>query len=89
MTALPRLSTDSSASHPRDAEGPVRAPVPDLEELHAISHELERQPATAAIEWAWDRYGSDLVLAASFQDCVLIDLAASYAGAVRAFRVPR
>ena len=76
MTALPRLSADSSASHSRDAEGSVRATVPDLEELHAVSHELERQPATAAIEWAWDRYGSDLVLAASFQDCVMIDLVA-------------
>ena len=32
-------------------------------------------PATAAIEWAWERFGTDVVLAASFQDCVLIDVA--------------
>ncbi|MBM3659177.1 MAG: phosphoadenylyl-sulfate reductase [Actinobacteria bacterium] len=50
--------------------------VPDLEELHRVSRALETRPATAAIEWAWDRFGDDLVLAASFQDCVMIDLVA-------------
>ena len=50
--------------------------IPDLAELAVVSRELESQPATAAIAWAWDRFGSDLVLAASFQDCVMIDLAA-------------
>ena len=50
--------------------------IPDLAELAVVSRELEPQPATAAIAWAWDRFGSDLVLAASFQDCVMIDLAA-------------
>jgi phosphoadenosine phosphosulfate reductase len=51
------------------------APIPDLRELADVSASLESAPATSAIEWAWDRYGDDLVLAASFQDCVLIDLA--------------
>jgi len=50
--------------------------VPDLAELAAVSRELEAKPATSAIEWAWDRFGPDVVLAASFQDCVLISLAA-------------
>jgi phosphoadenosine phosphosulfate reductase len=49
--------------------------VPDLRELAAVSARLERQPATTAIEWAADRFGDGLVLASSFQDCVLIDLA--------------
>jgi phosphoadenosine phosphosulfate reductase len=49
--------------------------VPDLRELAAVSARLERQPATAAIEWAAERFGDGLVLASSFQDCVLIDLA--------------
>jgi phosphoadenosine phosphosulfate reductase len=49
--------------------------VPDLRELAAVSARLERQPATAAIEWAAGRFGDGLVLASSFQDCVLIDLA--------------
>ena len=47
----------------------------DLGELAAVTAELEHQPASAAIKWAYERYGSGLVLAASFQDCVLIDIA--------------
>jgi phosphoadenosine phosphosulfate reductase len=47
----------------------------DLGELARVSAELERQPATAAISWAWERYGTRMIVAASFQDCVLIDLA--------------
>ena len=53
--------------------------VPDLAELAAVSRDLESKPATSAIEWAWDRFGPDVVLAASFQDCVLISLAAQVA----------
>jgi phosphoadenosine phosphosulfate reductase len=49
--------------------------VPDLAELAAVSRDLQTRPATAAIEWAWDRFGHDVLLAASFQDCVLVDLA--------------
>jgi phosphoadenosine phosphosulfate reductase len=55
------------------------AVVPDLAELAAVSRELETKPATSAVEWAWDRFGPDVVLAASFQDCVLISLAAQVA----------
>src|SRR5260370_22955990 len=50
--------------------------LPDLRELNAASSALETQPATSAIEWAVERFGDGLVLASSFQDCVLIDLAA-------------
>lgn len=46
--------------------------TPDLADTSA---DLEGGPASAAIRWARDTYGDDLVLAASFQDCVLIDLA--------------
>ncbi len=48
---------------------------PDLRQLAAVSASLEHKPATAAIEWAADQFGDGLVLASSFQDCVLIDLA--------------
>lgn len=51
----------------------------DLGELAAVSAELEHKPASAAIRWAHERFGAGLVLAASFQDCVLIDLAAKAA----------
>jgi phosphoadenosine phosphosulfate reductase len=47
----------------------------DLAELAAISAELERKPASAAIRWAWERFGEQIVLASSFQDCVLLDIA--------------
>ena len=47
----------------------------DLGELAAVSAELEGKPASAAVKWAWERFGTGVVLAASFQDCVLIDVA--------------
>ena len=53
--------------------------LPDLRQLAAVSASLERKPATAAIEWAAERFGDGLVLASSFQDCVLIDLVAQVA----------
>src|ERR1700730_2952543 len=49
--------------------------LPDLRELAAAPAALESQPATSAIEWAAERFGDGLVLASSFQDCVLLDLA--------------
>jgi phosphoadenosine phosphosulfate reductase len=47
----------------------------DLGELAAASEKLEALPASEAVLWAWDQFGEDAVLAASFQDCVLIDVA--------------
>ena len=60
---------------------PVDRPLVDVDlgELAAVSAELEHKPASAAIKWAWERFGTDIVLAASFQDCVLIDVAAKAA----------
>lgn len=46
-----------------------------LADLETADAELAHAPASAAIEWAVGRFGSDLLLAASFQDVVLIDLA--------------
>ena len=48
--------------------------VPDLDALAEIDRRFSSRPASALIAWAYDEYGSDLVLAASFQDCVLIDI---------------
>jgi phosphoadenosine phosphosulfate reductase len=59
----------------RSTSQPARVADVDLAELARVSAELERKPATSAIRWAWERYGERMVLAASFQDCVLIDLA--------------
>jgi phosphoadenosine phosphosulfate reductase len=54
---------------------PHPSSVPDLAELASVSAELERKPATAAVRWAWETFKDQAVLAASFQDCVLIDIA--------------
>lgn len=45
----------------------------DLE--HASAQELEHASAQEIVRWAFDVFGSDLVLTSSFQDCVLIDIA--------------
>ena len=52
-----------------------RITIPDLDELAAVSASLERAPAGAVVEWASDRFGDELVIAGSFQDTVLIDIA--------------
>jgi len=49
--------------------------VPDLADLARVSAELEAEPASSAVKWAWETFGDGAVLAASFQDCVLIDIA--------------
>jgi phosphoadenosine phosphosulfate reductase len=64
----------SNAEYPRvettNGEG-----LPDLRELAAVSNALEKKPATSAVAWAAGRFDSGLVLASSFQDCLLISLA--------------
>jgi phosphoadenosine phosphosulfate reductase len=57
--------------------GRERVGVPDLAELAEASRHLETAPASAAVRWAHERFGDGIVLAASFQDCVLIDIAVS------------
>ena len=65
MSALPQ----AALPQPVDARlGPT--------ELAHLAASLEQRPATDAIAWAVERFGDGLVLAASFQDCVMIDLAA-------------
>ncbi len=49
--------------------------IPTLEELAEVAARLEHAPASSIVRWAWDRFGDTAFLAASFQDCVLIDVA--------------
>src|SRR5258708_12158802 len=49
--------------------------IPNLAELARVSAELEQEPASSAVKWAWETFGAGAGLAASFQDCVLIDVA--------------
>jgi phosphoadenosine phosphosulfate reductase len=44
------------------------------EDLNLISKEFETAPAGKVIRWAVDQFGDGLVLAASFEDIVLVDL---------------
>ncbi len=46
---------------------------PDLEDLN---HRFEAAPAAEVIGWAVEIFGAGVSLASSFQDCVIIDLAA-------------
>ena len=51
------------------------APEGLVDELQAVDARLESAPPSKAVQWAVGEFGTDLVLAASFQDIVLIDLA--------------
>ncbi len=45
------------------------------EELAALSQGFESAPPSTILSWAFETFGHDLVLACSFQDIVLVDLA--------------
>jgi phosphoadenosine phosphosulfate reductase len=49
--------------------------LPQLTELAEVSRSFESKPASSVVKWASERFDTGLVLAASFQDCVLIDVA--------------
>jgi phosphoadenosine phosphosulfate reductase len=55
----------------------VQGPEFDDRELAELADRFERQPATAAIEWAVEQFHPFLCLSASMTDAVLIDLATS------------
>jgi len=47
------------------------------EEFAELAPRLEAQGPAAVLRWAWDRFGADLVVAASFEDAVLPHLVAT------------
>ncbi len=53
-----------------------------LEELAEADARFQTAPASAVVKWAIGRFGKDLVVAASFQDIALIDLAIAVDSAV-------
>ena len=82
----PRAS-ETARSPREEGEGPVaETNVSDqpltAEELASVSGEFESAPASAVIRWAVETFGDSLVLAASFEDIVLIDLVTKVAPAV-------
>ena len=46
----------------------------DREEVERAGVALEAATSEEIIAWAWQRWGQGMVLASSFQDCVLLDL---------------
>jgi phosphoadenosine phosphosulfate reductase len=50
-----------------------------VEVLADLDREFETAPASAVVRWAVDTFGDALVLAASFEDIVLVDLATKVA----------
>ncbi len=50
-----------------------------VEEMSLLSEDFETAPASKIVGWAVDTFGDSLVLAASFEDIVLIDLATKIA----------
>ena len=64
------------------AETYVSGEPMSAEELAVVSEGFESAPASGAIRWALDTFGDSLVLAASFEDIVLIDLVTKVAPAI-------
>jgi phosphoadenosine phosphosulfate reductase len=52
---------------------------PSTDELGELNRDFESAPAGKVVRWAVDTFGRSLVLAASFEDIVLIDLATAMA----------
>ena len=57
------------------AESKTAGDTLSADELTSLNADFETAPASTVIRWAVDTFGTDLVLAASFEDVVLIDLA--------------
>lgn len=55
-------------------ETDVKGQLPDVRELTARSEDFESAPASAVVRWAVATFPESLVLAASFEDVVLVDL---------------
>jgi phosphoadenosine phosphosulfate reductase len=76
--AFPSPLAEPPLAEPTTALAGVATPIellPEMTELAAVSRSFESKPASSVIQWAADRFDPGLVLAASFQDCVLIDVA--------------
>src|SRR4051812_22327958 len=56
---------------------------PRATDVRSAAAALEGAPAGDVVAWAVDRFGEGLVLASSFQDCVLLDVALRVAPALQ------
>jgi hypothetical protein len=81
-----RRAPDTARSPREEGEGSVaETDVSDqqltAEDLAVVNDGFESAPASAVIRWAIESFGDSLVLAASFEDIVLIDLVTKVAPA--------
>jgi phosphoadenosine phosphosulfate reductase len=60
-----------------DGATTTTAPIGLIEELAERSAQFETAPAGKVVAWSIERFGTSMVVAASFQDIVLVDLAVS------------
>lgn len=84
---LRRRAPETARSPCEEGEGSVaETNVSDVqltaEDLAALNDRFESAPASAVIRWAIESFGDSVVLAASFEDIVLIDLVTKVAPAV-------
>ena len=56
--------------------------TPALGELVTVSRQFEHASAAEIVQWSFETFGDGLVMAASFQDCVLLDVVAGVAPGV-------
>ena len=68
------MMTPVTITRPQPATAPDEAG-----DLAAVARLLEGAPAEEIVRWASGRFGRGLVMTASFQDCVLIDVVANVA----------
>jgi len=57
------------------AQSEVSDQALNAEELEIVSKGFEAAPASKVVRWAVESFGDSLVLAASFEDIALIDIA--------------
>ena len=64
------------------AQTKVSDESPSTEELELVSKGFETAPASAVVRWAVETFGDSVLLAASFEDIALIDLATKVAPSI-------
>jgi phosphoadenosine phosphosulfate reductase len=64
------------------AQSKVSDESPSTEELELVSKGFETAPASAVVRWAVETFGDSLLLAASFEDVALVDIATKVAPSI-------
>lgn len=77
MTTMSENALQGTTDALVDAPGVTGRPGPaSFEELVQVNRDLDGATPGETIAWTFERFGDGVVLTSSFQDCVLVDLAA-------------